>query len=82
MTYQTFKIARDVLEAECRSAFAGIEGLNSGPSGLTPDEIKRSAAYKVARAKHAQAFAALRNLNAKWAKTFSKETKAELRQRP
>lgn len=45
--------------------------------GLLPDAVKASSEYKDARAKHANAFATLRNYNAKFVPEFKKELSAE-----
>ena len=58
--------AREMLEHEyavAASLLRAIPGVGTGACGLTPDSVKASPAYRVARARYQQAFAALRQFN-------------------
>lgn len=64
------------LEADLRAAYAGlqaIDGVGTGPFGLTPDAIKADPEYRAAKAATDKAFARLRGFNAWYVKQFANE---------
>jgi hypothetical protein len=54
-----------------------IDGINSGEMGLTPDSIKNSSKYRIARAAMDKAFTELRAYNANYTKQYKKEIQAD-----
>jgi hypothetical protein len=71
---------RDGLEAaaaEASRALNAIPGIGSGPMGLTPDAVKFSPAYRLARARYDKAAAELRAFAGMMSRNFPRELKAE-----
>lgn len=58
--------ARRALEAELDATAAAMQTFPRLPSGLTPDAVKASPAWKSARAAFDRAFAALRTFNGRY----------------
>lgn len=54
-----------------------IDGVGTGPMGLTPDAIKFGAEYRAAKAVMDKAFADLRKFNSMMTKQYKKEINAE-----
>lgn len=54
-----------------------IPGVGSGPMGLTPDAVRASPEYRIAKAEFDAAFAALQTFNQRFHKAFATEIKAE-----
>jgi hypothetical protein len=84
MNYAAAKLVKWRLELEvalASKAFRAIAGIGSGPMGLTPDAIKFSPDYRLAKVRFDVAFAALRDFNGEFHKTFAAEIKAERRER-
>ena len=76
-SYEKAKAQRDALDAEVNSATALLKTFPSGPTGLTPESVRLTPEYRTANARFQRAFAALRNFNAGFTKTFAKELRAE-----
>ena len=78
MTYELAKVAKKHLEdALAVAERATPPGTGSGPMGLTPDHVKASPEWKAYRLAYDTAFAALRNFNGSFVKTFKAEIRAE-----
>lgn len=78
--YQEAKARRADLDTAARTtgeALRAFPGAGSGPMGLTPDAVKFSPQYKAAKLAYVQAFAALRDFNHWFTKTFKKEIAQE-----
>ncbi len=58
---------------EAAKALKSIEGVGTGPMGLTPDHVKASMRYKMAKAKFDWEFANVRAFNSWYVKEFKKE---------
>lgn len=72
------------LEAESAAASAAwraIDGVGSGPSGLTPDSVKFGSEYQRARARYEAAAAQLRRFNARFCSKFAAELRADRKAR-
>ena len=83
-TYAEAKDARDHLDArlaEATAALKSIPGVGSGQTGLTPDHVKTSPAYRAAKAEVDRVFAALRKANAFIAKHYRQDAAAERKAR-
>ncbi len=78
MTYEEAKVVKADLEAKL-AAIVTPPLAGSGPMGLTPDHVKATPEWKAYRIAHDTAFAALRNFNGWYVKTFKKEIRAERR---
>lgn len=79
-TYIESKIIRDALDrqhAEACKHLNSIPGVGTGHMGLTPDHVKASTGYKLAKQIERSCFANLRAFNAKFVKQFKKEIRAE-----
>lgn len=74
--FDVMTAARDRLEVAVKSAAAVLNAFPKGPMGLTPDYVKRDAAYKIAADDFARAFAQLRNFNTVYVRQFRKEIQA------
>ena len=57
--------ARQVLWAEYKRTGAALKAYPKTAIGLTPDAVKASPEYKLAKQAHSRAFAALRAFNSK-----------------
>lgn len=79
MDYESAKNIRDYYQKQLDlrdKELKKICGNNEG--GLTPDHIKESSEYKVAKALFDLAFKELRDFNAKFVKNYKKEIRKEL----
>jgi len=82
--FATAKVVKKQLEQREREAakkLGAISGIGSGRMGLTPDAVKLSPEYREAKAAWAAAFAALRDFNGTFTKTYANELKAEREER-
>ena len=82
--YQAFKEAQAVLEEiveRTGKVLREIPGAGSSPMGLTPDAVKFSPEYHIAKNAYRAAFAALRSFNGKYVKIFKAEIAAERAER-
>lgn len=79
-TYAQAKSLASFRDSEYRAACAkinAVDGIGSGPMGLTPDHVRATSEYKSAKAQLDAAFAALRSANTFLFKNFKKELRAE-----
>lgn len=84
MTYEQAKALKSRLEASCEDAsraLNAIPGIGSGPMGLTPDHIKESRKYRLAKRTFDISFQTLREFNAVFTRSFRKEITSERRDR-
>lgn len=77
MNYAIAKTVKAQLEAAETAAGQSLKSFPKGPMGMTPDAVKASPEFKKAYAEYAAAFAALRNFNGMFFKTFKKEIAAD-----
>lgn len=78
MTFEQATQMRDIFEAQMKQASAALRavpGVGTGTMGLTPDNVKASAAYQDAKRRFEWDFANLRKFNAWYVKTFKIELK-------
>jgi len=84
MDYTEAKKIKAELEAALDVAsktLNAIPGVGSGAMGLTPDAVKFSTEYRVAKTAYEKAFKNMRAFNGWFTKTFKKEYLAERRER-
>lgn len=80
--YTAAKAVQTHLENELRDAsniLKSIVGHSSGSCGLTPDSVKATPEWQIAKQRVNNAFQVMRNFNTKFASTFAKEIKADRR---
>lgn len=71
------KAAAEAVETRAGEALRAVPGIGSGPGGLTPDAVKRTAEYQTAMRNHAMAFDRMRKTNQWFFKNFKNEAYAE-----
>ncbi len=76
-TYVEAKRTIASIQSEIDAAEMVLKTFPSLPNGLTPDDVRVTAEYRIAKARYQAAFARLRAANAWFVKTFKKEIKAE-----
>lgn len=76
-TYLEAKIVQITLDDRVNRIGAILDTLPKGKMGLTPDDVKASPAYRLAKQQFDASFAALRKFNAEFVKTFAKEIREE-----
>lgn len=79
-SYIQAKAQRDSLEAGLKAAsdrFHLIPGIGTSPMGLTPDSVKFSEPYRLAKANVDWQFAALRRFNAVFCRQFAIEIRQD-----
>ena len=76
-TYEEAKRVVAAAEAESKAAGDVLDTFPKLANGLTPDAVKFSPEYKVAKARYNAAFAHLRRVNEWFVKNFNKEIRAE-----
>lgn len=84
LTFSVVSQRRDELELRLKAASAALKaipGVGQGAMGLTPDSVKQSVRYRVARQEEANAFASLRAVNAFLNKNYAAELREEREQR-
>lgn len=81
MTYAEAKLIAAALDAEVSRAGAAMDVFPRGPMGLTPDSVKATVEWKIAKHQFDAAFAKLRNFNGAFVKAFAKEMRDERRAR-
>ena len=84
MDYQTAKAYQQQLEQVEKAAsdkLNAINGIGTGPLGLTPDSVKSTPEYQQASKEYSAAFQALRNFNGWFTKQFKKEYAADRKAR-
>lgn len=77
MSYELAKSRKAELEAQEKAASDALLAFPRASNGLTPDSVKSSPEWQTAYARHAQAFAALRNFNQQFFRVFKKEARQE-----
>ncbi len=76
MNYEEAKTMRDARDAEtvaASQALRAVPGISSGAMGLTPDHVKASLDYRVARLRYDTARERLRKFNVLFQRAFKKE---------
>lgn len=76
MSYAIAKATAMLLNADYSAAckvLKQIPSIGSGPMGLTPDDVKNTPEYRIAKQAMDKAFAELRSFNAVYSKRFKKE---------
>lgn len=78
-SFEEAKVKRAKLESEVAAAGEALceRFPRHGPLGLVPEHVRLSPSYRAARKRYDVAFAALREFNATFTKTFAKELRAE-----
>ncbi len=71
------KAAAEAVETRAGEALRAVPGIGSGPGGLTPDAVKRTAEYQNAMRVHALAFKSMQQTNQWFFKQFKNEAYAE-----
>jgi hypothetical protein len=71
------KAAAEAVETRANEALQAVRGIGSGPGGLTPDAVKRTAEYQAAMRAHGLAFESMRKTNQWFFKQFKNEAYAE-----
>jgi len=79
MTYQEQRQYQADLEASLRAMADLLQTFPRGSMGITPDDVKRSPAYRAAKTGYDVSFARLRNFNARFTKEYAAELRAERR---
>jgi hypothetical protein len=77
---EDFAVAKEqaqLLNQAVDEASAALQAYPKGPTGLTSDEVKKSAEWIAAHRKFDQAFQALRNFNSTYTKVFQFELRQE-----
>jgi len=74
-----YKKQLEKAEKEASDTLNAIDGISSGPMGLTPDSIKSNPEYQKAKQAYELAFNTLRNFNGWYCKQFKKEIREERR---
>lgn len=77
--FEQAKAMRAAIEAQVAEKCAKLDAYPRLPSGLTPDEVKTSPAFRKDKYAFDCAFQALRRFNAKFVKQFKAELRAERR---
>ena len=71
-TYEEAKITIASIQSEIDAAEMVLKTFPSLPNGLTPDDVRVTAEYRIAKARYQAAFARLRTANAWFVKTFKR----------
>ncbi len=79
MNYQTAKAESARLYDAAAVASAKLNAFPKGPMGLTPDAVKFSPEYRLAKTQYERAAAAVRNFNSTYTKRFAAEIRADRR---
>ena len=80
-TFEEAKIIAAALYAVVDQASAALQVFPKGPMGLTPDAVKFSPEFQLAKKNYDIAFQALRKFNAEYTKQFKQELAAERAQK-
>ncbi len=80
-TFEEAKKLADKLDHESRQASAVLQKFPKLANGLTPDHVKATPEYKIARLASDRAFARLRDFNGFYTKKFAKEIREDRRRR-
>ena len=73
MTYTEYREQKGRLQAALKRASEAMEMFPRGPMGLTPDDVKASQEWKIAKGEQDRAFAQLRAFNGLHVKRFRQE---------
>lgn len=76
-TYLEAKLAQVVLDDRVTKMSAVLDTFPKGAMGLTPDDVKFSPAYRLAKQQFDASFAALRKFNGEFTKAFAKEIRED-----
>lgn len=71
--FQAAKEKSDALNATLDAASAALQKYPKGTMGLTPDDVKRSAAWRADNAAFNRAFSEIRKFNSTYTKVFATE---------
>ena len=75
-TYEQAKAHQDSLYALLNAKDSALQEFPKGAMGLTPDSVKASREFKLAKAEYEIAFQAVRKFNAVFTKQYRKEIQA------
>lgn len=78
MTYAEFKRTVETYQSIADRYSAILQTFPKGDMGLTPDAVKFSPEFQVAKQAYDRAARAIRDLNGTYAKTFEKEIRADV----
>lgn len=81
MNYAEAKDIAANLDAEVSRTGKALNSFPKGPMCLTPDAVRATAEWKIAKHQFDTAFAKLRNFNGVFSKAFAKEMKEERKAR-
>ena len=81
MTFAEAKASAAKIETEVSAAEVALRTFPVGPMGLTPDAVRVTPEYRVAKLAFDKSFAKLRAFNGAFTKTFAKEIREERRSR-
>lgn len=76
-TYLEAKIVQITLDDRVSRLGAVLDTFPKGQMGLTPDDVKSSPSYRLAKQQFDASFAALRKFNGEFTKVFAKEIREE-----
>lgn len=79
MNYQDAKRMQSALDDKASQCSQALQLFPKGNMGLTPDHVKQSPEWKLARANYARAHDQLRKFNAQFVKHFRAEIAADRR---
>lgn len=80
-SFERAKLEAAAIEAEVDAAGAALRAFPRGPTGLTPDAVRATSAYRSAKSRYDRAFARQRDFNATFTKRFAQELRTERAQR-
>lgn len=80
-TFAEAKLEADRLYAEVQRTSAALNAFPRNAIGLVPQVVRMSPEYRAAKTAYDQAFAALRDFNAGYTKTYKRELAAERKAR-
>jgi hypothetical protein len=79
--YEQAKAESERLDKEASEAGEALRAFPRGPTGITPDSIRATPAFREAKARYDKAFAKQRAFNGPFVKRFAKELREERRLR-
>lgn len=81
MTFQQFKSSQSVLRCAVDLASEKLRSFPRLPNGLTPDDVRQTPEYRLAKCTFDLAFSAERAFNGQWVKRFKREIRDDLHAR-